>query len=1244
MKQSLYLAVLSICLLSQSIRAQFGPAEILSQNWCGTPIIARGADIDGDGDTDLCTASHEDGLLRWLENGDGYGDMVAPHALGGNVSGVTDLRVADMDDDGDIDRVTCSDVTNDILWSANDGAGNFGAGTVLAAGVVGLNSLELVDLDQDGDLDVLATAEVADSVVWVPNNGGGGFGAASGLCGQLGGAHDVAVADFDGDGDLDLALSATNENQPIWAENDGAEVFTIHLLPISAPSGQQFCDVADLDLDGDIDMAWNNTNNLMSWGVNDGTGTFSYGGNIGLNGGCRSMDLHDMDGDGDADVVFTSPLFLAGTELHYITNNGDGTFSNSETLLGTTQSFIRSSLADVDGDGMSDILLASENDQYVFWKRNTGSGTFTQTWGASPPCLAPIGLQHADLDGDGDTDLLVGCGGDGKLNWLANDGAGGFSLPRHITHGIVSLREVRIGDIDGDGDIDALAISQYDSTLAWYANDGSGGFGPQQLIDYTSGYNYCGALDDLNSDGYPDLVTTENNGSRLLVYLNNGDGTFSAPVTVNSTTTTIKNIALGDIDNDADVDIAVAASGSNRIAWFANDGSGAFGAQQTVSSAITQASRIHLRDLNADGALDILCNADNSEGVRMFINTGGGVFGAVQVAAVDNIRAFDAVDMDGDDDIDIAGVDASLSAMRWYANDGTGNFIGSQAVTTPPPYPNLVMAVDLDGDTDPDLVCGSGTADQVFVYESHLGSPFRVKGRLFNDANNSGAYDSGEEPFPFIAVVSAPTWSSPYTTNTGEYTCYLAEGNYNVSSQAPDALWTLTTSPATHNVTLTTGEPLSTGHDFGYVPTGTVNDLIVSLSPLSPGCNGATSQWITWRNNGNTRPSGLVAYTIDPHYTFISAQPGPSSFSGSTLYWTYADLAYYGERTVHVLLQNPDESQIGEPIMNTLAVTIDEDGDPIAVFSDQTFQLVTCAFDPNDKVVDPAGYGEQGAVDVDVPFLEYTVRFQNTGTAPAASVTIRDVLDATLDRASVQLVGSSHTITDMRIEGDGELIFSFDGINLPDSASDEPGSHGFVTFRASPLPSTPSGTSIANTADIYFDLNAPVITNTVSNLLIDCDLFSADITPLTNELLQASTGVIYQWYEDGEIIPGATSQELLVEVSGLYTVAVTNEYGCPLMSDGLQVIITGMNDANALHMVVVPNPMSETARVLFDRPMPADAIIQLLDVNGRIARMLGGNGTRGLIIERGALASGIYTLRVSRNGDGPSGTVRLVLD
>jgi uncharacterized repeat protein (TIGR01451 family) len=115
-------------------------------------------------------------------------------------------------------------------------------------------------------------------------------------------------------------------------------------------------------------------------------------------------------------------------------------------------------------------------------------------------------------------------------------------------------------------------------------------------------------------------------------------------------------------------------------------------------------------------------------------------------------------------------------------------------------------------------------------------------------------------------------------------------------------------------------------------------------------------------------------------------------------------------------------------------------------------------------------------------WIDYTVRFQNTGTDTAFTVVIRDELDVDLDVMSLQITGASHPFTPSFGEG-RELVLTFNDILLPDSTTDLLGSQGFVRYRIRPSSTVAVGAVLENTAGIYFDFNPPIITNTVEHLV-----------------------------------------------------------------------------------------------------------------------------------------------------------------
>jgi len=162
-------------------------------------------------------------------------------------------------------------------------------------------------------------------------------------------------------------------------------------------------------------------------------------------------------------------------------------------------------------------------------------------------------------------------------------------------------------------------------------------------------------------------------------------------------------------------------------------------------------------------------------------------------------------------------------------------------------------------------------------------------------------------------------------------------------------------------------------------------------------------------------------------------------------------------------------------------------------------QAMIAAFDPNDKQAQPVGYGSSNYIEDYTP-LDYKIRFQNTGTDTAFRVVIRDTISPYLDINSIIPGASNHAYT-WRVYGEGILEFTFDNIMLPDSNVNEPASHGFVRFRINQVPNNPIGTVIENNAAIYFDYNAPIITNTTMHTIGE-DFVQVSLTGIEDILVE----------------------------------------------------------------------------------------------------------------------------------------------
>ena len=229
--------------------------------------------------------------------------------------------------------------------------------------------------------------------------------------------------------------------------------------------------------------------------------------------------------------------------------------------------------------------------------------------------------------------------------------------------------------------------------------------------------------------------------------------------------------------------------------------------------------------------------------------------------------------------------------------------------------------------------------------------------------------------------------------------------------------------------------------------------------------------------------NGQLMVILDTLLNYQSASPVPSSVSvaGDTLIWNFVNFSFDSPHiTPTISISTPVWAQIGDTVKVGLEI-LPLAGDAVVADNIKMYKkLVVGSYDPNDKQVYPLGDCAQRFV-LNTEPLTYTIRFQNTGSAIAYSVSIRDTIDPDLNLQTLQVLSSSHSVVTKAV---GNAVnFKFDNIMLPDSNSNEPSSHGYIVYRIYPVSSSFNGTIVKNTSAIYFDFNAPVLTNTTSNTI-----------------------------------------------------------------------------------------------------------------------------------------------------------------
>ena len=205
-------------------------------------------------------------------------------------------------------------------------------------------------------------------------------------------------------------------------------------------------------------------------------------------------------------------------------------------------------------------------------------------------------------------------------------------------------------------------------------------------------------------------------------------------------------------------------------------------------------------------------------------------------------------------------------------------------------------------------------------------------------------------------------------------------------------------------------------------------------------------------------------------------------------------------------------------------------------------------------------------------WLTYTIHFQNTGTAEAQHIHVDDTLDTDLDASTFQLLAYSHQPL-VQIK-QNVVRFNFPNINLPDSNTNEPASHGYVQYKVKLKDNLPIGTAINNTAYIYFDFNAPVVTNTTTNTIT----VNTGISEFSN---QHSTFSIY---------PNPTSSSITVTVSENLvgsTLILTDITGRKMLAVKLETLNSKLETSNLpkgvyLLIVTAPNGIKAVKKLVVE--------------------------------------------------------------
>lgn len=354
---------------------------------------------------------------------------------------------------------------------------------------------------------------------------------------------------------------------------------------------------------------------------------------------------------------------------------------------------------------------------------------------------------------------------------------------------------------------------------------------------------------------------------------------------------------------------------------------------------------------------------------------------------------------------------------------------------------------------------------------------YNLQGNNRFDLNNVGCTNSSLfQPNLKFSITSGTNSGNLMANTSGNYNIPIQAGDYQISPILENLPY-FNISPTTVNITFP-GNQNNITQNFCISPNGEHNDLEITIIPLIPARPGFNATYkLIYKNKGTTTQSGTINLSYgDDKSDFVSASPIPTSQSQNLLLWNFSNLQPFEIREINltIYINNPSQNSpinVGDPLGYAATIfPIDNDENALDNTSELK-QIVIGSFDPNDKICTE---GETISIDKVGEYVHYVIHFENTGTANAENIVVKDIINTSkYNINSLIPISASHSFI-TKISNTNTVEFIFENINLP---FENGNNDGYVAFKIKTSPTLVIDNTFSNMAFIYFDYNNAIETN-----------------------------------------------------------------------------------------------------------------------------------------------------------------------